>query len=212
MKNDIRLRPFRVTDIARVRDMFCEAFELECYSQSRFVMRHLLDHYLCTYLMDADYAMTAFSDKGVEGFIIGCIGTGRNRIAYRLLRTYHRAFLPLSRGGRSYMRCKALIEEADASLKESAPEADGELVLFVVRKESRGKGVGRLMLGDFKRILTERSLKSMQLFTDDYCDVDYYRARGYRQQGVRYIEFMPGDARAFYLFSIPVEKIGGREE
>lgn len=210
MNNDeITLRSFEPADISRVRGMFCQAFELDCYSKSRFVMRHLLDHYLCGYLAETDFAITACANGAVVGFLLGCDTLRRGKRIYALLQAYHRMFLPFSRGGRGYMRCKRLIARADASLKAAAPEEDGELMLFVVRPEERNRGAGRKMLRAFRDWLIRRDAHTIQLFTDDYCDVDYYRARGYEQLGVRHIEFIPGDASAFYLFRISVDRMGG---
>lgn len=199
---------FRLSDISKVRGMFCEAFGLDCYSESRFVMRHLLDHYLCGYLMESDYAITVRNAYGVEGFLLGCTQKRKGKPVYRFLRAYHRIFLPFSHGGRGYIRCKRLIERADAAMRREAPVPESELILFVVRPESRGGGVGRGMLMVFRDWLVENNVKSMQLFTDDYCDVDYYRRRGYVQLGKRRIEFMPGVGSWFYLFTIAVDRIG----
>ena len=205
--DNITLDEFRVSDIPKIRDIFCEAFELECYGDNRFVHRHLLDHYLCGYLMEADHAVIARSENGIEGFLFGCSGSRSGKAVYALLKAYHRLFLPLSRGGRGYMRCKQLIDDADAALRRAAPPLESELLLYVVRAESRKKGVGRLMLADFKKWLQDRNIKNMQLFTDNWSDVDYYRRRGYEQLGVEYIEFFPGDDSEFYLFTIAVDKI-----
>lgn len=205
---NMRLDNFRLTDICKVRDMFCEAFELDCYSKSSFVMRHLLDHYLCGYLTEADYAVTLRMDGRVAGFLLGCDSSRNGKRIYRLLRLYHKFFLPFFRGGRSYIRCKRLIEDADSSMRAEAPAPEGELILFVVRKDLRGQGVGRNMLLTFRDWLIKREVRNMQLFTDDYSDVDYYRTRGYEQLGVRNVEFAPGIDSYFYLFSIPTEQIG----
>lgn len=204
---EISIEKFSFSDLARIRDMFCEAFELECYADNKFVMRHLLDHYLCGYLMEADYAVTARSADGIEGFLFGCDSRRNGKALYAFLKAYNRLFLPLSRGGRGYIHCKKLIDEADESLMRAAPPAESELLLFVVRRESRGKGIGRQMLAEFRKWLQERGVKRMHLFTDNWSDVDYYRSRGYEQLDVRYIEFFPGDDSEFYLFAIDVDKI-----
>jgi len=191
-----------------VRDMFCEAFELDCYSKSQFVMRHLLDHYLCTYLMETDYAVTAVNGSETVGFLLGCDKNRCGKWIYRVLRSYHRLFLPLFRGSRAYIRCKKLIEDADASMRKAAPTPESELMLFVVRSDMRGSGIGRMMLVEFRNYLVDKNIRNMQLFTDDYCDVDYYRRRSYEQLGIKHIEFAPGIDSDFFLFTIPVEKIG----
>lgn len=204
---DLWLEKFRPSDIKRVRDIFCEAFELQCYGDSGFVLRHLLDHYLTGYLMEADYAVTARSEAGIEGFLLGCSDKRDGGARYALMKAYHRLFLPLSGGGRAYIRCKKLIDDADAALRRVAPPPESELILFVVRGESRGRGIGRFMLMDFKSWLVERNIRRMQLFTDNWSDVEYYRDRGYEQLGVEYIEFFPGDHSEFYLFAIDVKDI-----
>lgn len=205
--DNIRLEKFRPADMRRIRGIFCEAFALECYDDNHFVMRHLLDHYLCGYLKEADYAMLARSPEGIEGFLFGCSSKRRGRNVYALLKAYHRLFLPLSRGGRGYLHCKKLIDDADAALRRVSPPPESELLLFVVRKESRGKGVGRHMLENFRDWLQAQGISGMQLFTDNWSDVDYYRKRNYRQLGVEHIRFFPGDESEFYLFTIDVDRI-----
>ena len=205
--DNITLDEFRVSDIPKIRDIFCEAFELECYGDNRFVHRHLLDHYLCGYLMEADHAVIARSENGIEGFLFGCSGDRNGNPIYAIMKAYHRLFLPFSRGGRGYIHCKRLIDNADEALRLAAPPPEGELLLYVVRRESRGKGVGRQMLTAFKKWLQNRGIARMQLFTDNWSDVDYYRKRGYEQLGVEHIQFFPGDESEFYLFAIDVNKI-----
>ena len=204
---ELKISEFRLSDLKRIRDIFCEAFELECYNDNKFVMRHLLDHYLCGYLMEANYAVKVSSEDGIEGFLFGCDAARNGSAVYAFLKAYNRLFLPLSRGGRGYIHCKSLIDDADESMRKASPPPESELLLFVVRKESRGRGVGRYMLKDFKKWLQARDVKRMQLFTDNWSDVDYYRDRGYEQLDVRYIEFFPGDDSEFYLFTIDVDKI-----
>ncbi len=205
--DNIKLIDFEVSDVARVRDIFCEAFELECYASSRFARRHMLDDYLCGYLMEADFAIKACSAEGIEGFLFGCGNERNGNAVYALLKAYHRLFLPMSKGGRSYARNKGLIDAADDALRRAAPPPESELLLFVVRKESREKGIGRQMLTAFKKWLQDRDIKKMQLFTDNWSDVDYYRKRGYEQLAMEPLEFFPGDDSEFYLFSIDVENI-----
>ena len=204
----VHFRRFEARDIARVRDMFSEAFKLGTYSDKPHVMRHLLDHYLCAYLGGATYSVVAEEDGRALGFLLGA-SRFDERIGYRLMELYHAFFLVFRRAGWAYFRGRWLIERADRSMRRHAPPADCELVLFVVDRQARGKGVGREMLRLFRRYLEENGARTMFLFTDDYSDVDYYRTRGYAEEGVRRIEFARDDVARFYLFSIPVELVGG---
>lgn len=204
----VHFRRFEARDVARVRDMFSEAFKLGIYSDDPFVMRHLLDHDLCAYLGRATYSVVAEAGERALGFLVGA-SRFDERIGYRLMELYHALFLIFRRAGRTYLREQRLIARADRSMRKNAPPADCELILFVVDKGARGKGVGREMLRRFRRFLEARGAKRLFLFTDDYSDVNYYRVRGYVQEGVREISFSPDDAARFYLFSIPVGLVGG---
>lgn len=204
----VHFRRFEARDIAHVREMFSEAFKLGTYSDDPFVMRHLLDHDLCAYLGRATYSVVAEEGGRVLGFLMGAARFDE-KIGYRLMELYHALFLIFRRAGRAYFRGRRLIERADRSMRHGAPPADCELVLFVVDRSARGRGVGREMLRMFRHYLEAQGARTMFLFTDDYSDVGYYRARGYREEGVREITFAPGDAARFYLFSIPVGLVGG---
>lgn len=206
----VHFRRFETRDIARVRDMFSEAFKLGIYSDNPLVMRHLLDHYLCAYLGGATYSLVAEEDGRALGFLMGAARFDE-RIGYRMMELYHALFLIFRRAGRAYFRGRRLIEKADRAMRRNASPADCELILFVVDKSARGRGVGREMLRLFRRYLEERGAKRLFLFTDDYSDVGYYRARGYVQEGVRRIAFSKDDVAQFYLFSIPVGLVGGAD-
>ncbi len=206
----VHFRRFEARDIPRVRDMFSEAFKLGTYSANPFVMRHLLDHYLCAYLGRATYSLVAEENGCVRGFLLGATRFDE-RIGYRLMELYHALFLIFRHAGWAYFKGRRLIERADRSMRKNAPPADCELILFVVDSSVRGRGVGRDLLRQFRRYLEKKRAHTMFLFTDDYSDVDYYRARGYEEEGVRRIEFSADDVARFYLFSIPVGLVGGTD-
>lgn len=204
----VKYRALETRDIARIRDMFSEAFALGTYSNNPFIMRHLLDHYLCAYIKRATYTLIAEKDGRVLGFLMGSARADKRRGSW-LMEFYHALFLIVRRAGRAYFRARRRIERADRSMRQSASFADCELILFVVDRSMRGRGLGREMLRRFRHYLKLKRARTMFLFTDDYSDVCYYRTRGYREEGVRKIAFSQDEVAHFYLFSIPVKHVGG---
>ena len=72
--------------------------------------------------------------------------------------------------------------QADRNLLQSCDDYfDGELVLFAVRGETQGKGIGRLLLQDFTQYMRGCGTEDFFVLTDDFCNVDFYIRRGYKK-------------------------------
>jgi GNAT superfamily N-acetyltransferase len=66
-------------------------------------------------------------------------------------------------------------------LEERKRNYDGELVLFIVSQNEKGKGVGKELLSRFYEYMRETSARTFYLFTDSYCDYGFYDQKGFRR-------------------------------
>lgn len=212
MDGKIKYRDFRSSDFPYMKRMFCKAFGLEEYSDDEEVMNHLLANYLYSYLERESYIIIAEDNSIPVGFLIGNYRENikeYTKLKYMIMEKYHKFFLRKLESGKKYIRCKGLIEEANRKLIENRKERfDSELILFVVDESMRGHGVGTGMLEKFKKYLIDSGGKNLYLYTDDFCDVNYYRRMKFRQEDSRIVNLGQGEEESrFYLFSIPVRKI-----
>lgn len=208
-------RSFQWQDSLALREVLRGAWDLQDYSANPAVMTVLLQHYLCTYLSQQNYTSVAVADGKPVGFLFGrCERTYRRADTwrYRVTQAVLSAALSCVSSGRAYLRNAAQIAQADRDLM-TGRHFDSELVLFAVRSDFRGHGIGRRLQDDFRAHLDAMGAKSMFLYTDEFSNVGFYRAHGYEQVGETAVTF-PDNPRpaAFYLFTCPQKRRaqGGR--
>jgi GNAT superfamily N-acetyltransferase len=192
-------------------------------------LRLVLSHYLTGFLSRYSYSRAVFLDPaagpatdgkkaGLAGLILGTQPGGPrfravfSSIAGGLLA----AVLFFSAEGRRHLSVCRGISRRNKRLMREAVKKSGkrrnslfyaEILLLLVRKDLRGRGLGRALTeqffgflrGTFRR--TECGGKVF-LYTDDYCDTGFYR-RDYRLEAETslYLPGEPGFSGRLYLFS-----------
>jgi GNAT superfamily N-acetyltransferase len=200
----VHYRQIRNGDFYYLRRIVGDAWELNAYSENKFIRNLLLQHYLYSYLSIQNYMLVADINNIPVGFIMGrCdkIFDKSKTYKYRRRATIIGVFLRLFLIGRIYLRNKELIEKADHQMMQHRT-FDAELVLFAVDDKYRRHGIGKYLLNEFKQYATNNSAKHLYLFTDCYSDVDYYRSRGYKQLGQTEVQFFDEKDKMseFFLF------------
>jgi len=188
-----------------IRHLIEIAWDLSNYSSDRAVMDKLLDHYLLVRLLTTNYAHVAVADDKIVGILLG-----RNEKMplpdvemYAQIKRLNEKKLSTSIGSPTYLSHESTIDKVDKSMM--APhkgEFDSELILFITDSEIRGQGVGRKLLSDFTESIKDSGCSNMFLFTDSFCNVQFYRDAGYveRETTSTRLKGM-GKKSSFYMFS-----------
>ncbi len=171
--------------------------------------------YLLIFLKHASYSVTAVNPSGIPcGYLLGrCTprsqrssGSGY-RGAIRSITTALRQCLnviPLktNRYGRIYQEHRRDTLRALSRLERSVPAGcEGELILFAVREDLRGKGIGSRLIADFQDYLRRNGCGGYYLCADDYCNTGYYEKHGYMRVASTGVDYKDGrEGMRFHLY------------
>jgi GNAT superfamily N-acetyltransferase len=171
--------------------------------------------YLLIFLKHASYSVTAVNSAGIPcGYLLGrCIprsqrssGSGY-RGAIRSITTALRQCLnviPLktNRYGRIYLEHRRDTLRALSRLERSVPAGcEGELILFAVSEDLRGKGIGSRLIADFQDYLRRNGCGGYYLCADDYCNTGYYEKHGYMRVASTGVDYKDGrKGMRFHLY------------
>lgn len=171
--------------------------------------------YLLIFLKHASYSVTAVNSAGIPcGYLLGrCTprsqrssGSGY-RGAIRSITTALRQCLnviPLktNRYGRIYLEHRRDTLRALSRLERSVPAGcEGELILFAVREDLRGKGIGSRLIADFQDYLRRNGCGGYYLCADDYCNTGYYEKHGFMRVASTGVDYKDGrKGMRFHLY------------
>lgn len=171
--------------------------------------------YLLIFLKHTSYSVTAVNSAGIPcGYLLGrCTprsqrssGSGY-RGATRSITTALRQCLnviPLktNRYGRIYLEHRRDTLRALSRLERSVPAGcEGELILFAVREDLRGKGIGSRLIADFQDYLRRNGCGGYYLCADDYCNTGYYEKHGYMRVASTGVDYKDGrEGMRFHLY------------
>jgi ribosomal protein S18 acetylase RimI-like enzyme len=212
-------REIKKSDYPEIKAILGEAFAFNREISSPLVLRLVLSHYLALFLKRYRYSRAVFPDGEKATKLAGVIlgnwpGGGRpyfravfSSIAGAVLagilfffsegRRHLRVYRSISRCNRRLMR-----EAVKKSGKRRDSLFDAELLLLLVRKDLRGRGIGKALVEQFFNYLRSIGKGRVFLFTDDYCDTGFYR-QDYRLEAETVLSLPgePGFHGRLYLFS-----------
>jgi predicted N-acetyltransferase YhbS len=212
--NSLVYRKIQKADYPAIQDIFCRAFKFEKGDISPRVLRIYLSFFLHMYLRLYQYGLAAELDGQVAGFLLGCFHRPVNPFYHwkdRLIYRWNEFRLLFSREGRRRVAINRGVERIDRRLMRGKEgRFDGELLLFAVREDLRRFGIGSELTRRFFDHLRNSGKRSLSLYTDGVCNVDYYRRNGYHLEGelLLRVPVRPVFQSTFYLFSKILNKGG----
>ena len=99
---------------------------------------------------------------------------------------------------------KKINETYDYFLENSKEEYDGVLSLFIVSEEVRGCGIGKELIRKFKSYLNNEGVEKIYLFTDSFCNYEFYDHLGFKRKNKKIINYLRNNKRNnldIYLYS-----------
>ncbi|MDR2481640.1 MAG: GNAT family N-acetyltransferase [Spirochaetaceae bacterium] len=195
------------THYPEIKKILCKAFDFDENDVSPFCLRAHLSFYLHSYLRFATFRLAAEVDGRVAGFLFACAGRSVFSFCHwqdHFLFWFNALLLLFSKEGRRRLRFEKAINVCNTYLlRNKKDQFDSELLLFGVRDNMQGKGIGFGMSQRLFSWLKEHGKRRIFLFTDDVCNVEYYRANGYKLENQRelFICEPPEFRSIFYLYS-----------
>ena len=171
--------------------------------------------YLLIFLKHASYSVTAVNSAGIPcGYLLGrCTPRSQNsqRSGYRdatrnltasLRQCLNVIPLKTNRYGRIYLEHRRDPLRALSRLERSVPAGcEGELILFAVREDLRGKGIGSRLIADFQDYLRRNGCGRYYLCADDYCNTGYYEKHGCMRVASTGVDYKDGrKGMRFHLY------------
>lgn len=197
----LEYRDLQKRDLDIFAQVVGRVFKDDTYTNDKRINHFLLRHELTDYLRRQNYAKVMLDDGRPVAILIAEVGRKIPRAQYGLEALDCWLHLILSRAGRKYLSYRRGLRRTDMRLI-TGKHYDAELRLFIVVEGYRNLGIGHRLLLDFQAVCRARSIDRYFLFTDSYCDVDYYKERGFHLEAERAYDFFKTDPPAkYYLFT-----------
>jgi GNAT superfamily N-acetyltransferase len=194
-------RDFKISDLEELASIVGYSFGLDCYSKNHTILKCLMRNYLLRYLNNQNYAKVVLDGEKPIGIIIAKIGNEKIPKVYRLRAFLSAIPLAFTVPGWYYLTYSNKIKIADNKLLQNR-NFYAELKLFVVDDNYQRIGIGKKMLSDFDTTCFRKNITEYCLFTDSYCDVDYYFNHNFKLESKTEVKFFDENKpSSFYLFS-----------
>jgi ribosomal protein S18 acetylase RimI-like enzyme len=196
-------RPVTEKDADFIKKMVDETWEFNAYSDNTLITNLILSDYLKSLFNKSNYSDIAVYNDQPVGFLFGrCDTISGENLKTLLPFENHNTETIDDTGWNIYLRDLKKIKDADDFLiKDKKDLFDGELILFIIDGHHRKSGIGRTLLERFMKHLRENNVKRAYLFTDDYCNFEFYDKIGFHKENVTSINLSDSNDRKFFLYS-----------
>ncbi len=185
---ELEFRELRKEDYGQVKNIINETWNFESYSDNSGQVGSALEIYLCNCLLQQNYFRVAL-EKGVPvGLILGRINRD-----FRPWKQIPHLFPLIWAGLKFCLRIlsgKKFIQQAleerrayGKLLREGKGIFDGEVVLFIVSPNERGRGLGKKLIFEFLDYCRKKNLNRIYLFSDTSCNYGFYDKNGFFRTG-----------------------------
>ncbi len=180
---DIIYRKFKKDDLKYIEKLIYDEW-FKNYKFSERIKKLYTKGYINLYLNKTNYIEVAELDNQLVGFLFGRIKKTSflKTLKYKINLLIIFFKLLFSKAGRRGIKINKITNKSNNQLKkDSKMKLESELCLFIVNKDIRGNKIGVTLLNNFIEVLKENNIKNNYLFTDTYCDYNYYERLGYNK-------------------------------
>ncbi|HGH3392544.1 TPA: GNAT family N-acetyltransferase [Citrobacter freundii] len=187
---DITIKEVQKKDHRRARQFAISGMHLSWYTSSRLHLLLYIQHYWNYELLHATHLMGAYSGDKLSGVLIAkmndhpaiCSSVLR-KIFVATLEWIIRKLYGHSGEELDNLNMKMLQENSHCS------QFDGEITFFAVAPETKGAGIGSLLL---KELEAREKGKKIYLFTDTGSTFQFYQKRSFQEAGKKRVHLKIG--------------------
>jgi ribosomal protein S18 acetylase RimI-like enzyme len=177
---DITIKPLQKRDFDAARKFAIDGMHLTWYTSNRLELYLYSKYFWCMEICRATTALGAYQDDKLAGvLLVDMKGKPKvfNPLTYRAFVKFVSFVINL---GYKYASTydTANKEMLEAYQKENV--SDGELNFFAVDPNTKGKGIGTLLLNELER---QENGKRIYLYTDSGSTYQFYTRRGFDEVG-----------------------------
>ena len=211
MSDQMIFREYRKTDRKALEDVIRVTWNYDKFATPK-TARRLAKVYLATCLTNQTYSRIAVIDQKPAGLILGKnIEKHRCPISCRIHQIVALTQLLMTKEGREILKFYKGVDGLDSELlSQWNKEYKGEVALFALNPEHRGKGIGKRLFECLVAYMKSQSIDAFYLYTDTSCNFGFYEHQGMirRQQRKQNIN-MNGQSASmeFYLYDYQIGEV-----
>lgn len=204
-------REYQKTDRKALEDVIRVTWNYDKFATPK-TARRLAKVYLATCLTNQTYSRIAVIDQKPAGLILGKnIEKHRCPISCRIHQIVALTQLLMTKEGREILKFYKGVDGLDSELlSQCNKEYKGEVALFALNPEHRGKGIGKRLFECLVAYMKSQSIDAFYLYTDTSCNFRFYEHQGMirRQQRKQNIN-MNGQSASmeFYLYDYQIGEV-----
>lgn len=177
---DIIINPLQKRDFDTARKFAIDGMHLTWYTSNKLELYLYSKYFWCMEICKATSALCAYqNDKPVGVLLVDMKGKPKvfNSLTYRAFIKFASFIINL---GYKYASTYDTANKEMLEVYRKGNEPDGELNFFAVDPDTKGKGIGTLLLNELEH---QESGKRIYLFCDSGATYQFYARRGFDEVG-----------------------------
>lgn len=207
-KDNIIFREYRKEDREYIEDMIRKTWNYDKFCSPK-VAKKMAKTYFINCFANQTYTKVATIENKVVGIIMGKqVKKFKCPIWLRIKQIISNISIYLSKEGRSAIKIFGNVTKIDdILLKETNKNYDGEVALFVMDSDYRGKGIGGKLFKYLLDYMKEIKANEIFLFTDTSCNYKFYEHKGMNRRGEKKHTYNIAGQQAdmtFFLYDLKI--------
>ena len=181
---NIKIIPFNITLLSTLADMVRDAWHLEKSIKNKFLLKMACTAYSAHIISKSNYIHFLKSGSNIVSFLAARKENRHIYLRYFYLLICFIAvfFMLFFKYGRSLLKYQLGYNKMLEDLyKKAGKKYDAEMVLFITYTKHQNKGYGKKLVEKFNIDMKKENIKTIYLFTDNYCDYEMYERAGCRR-------------------------------
>ena len=192
-QKEITIRNLKDEDLPQIKNLLYDTWIKKDYGENEEVANEISSIFMYELLYRQTFSNVAIYKNKVVGIILGRINKCyklKNNTTYIVKLILHCLKTILIKGGIKALKSEKEIAKVNNELLNNLnTDTDGELVLFALNKNIKGKGLGSKLLNSFYDYMKENNADKFYLFTDTTCDYSFYDHNGFKRESSKNIYF-----------------------